>query len=81
MRVLGATVQVGKQYSGEWETVRRKCWQAFYLRHRFRRVRGFATARIRMLHLAIYSVLSWCAGSRYWNRRELKEVRTMQLRI
>lgn len=47
----------------------------------FWRVRGHATAKIRMLHLAIYPSLSWCAGSRSWNRRELKQVRTVQLRM
>lgn len=34
-----------------------------------------------MFHLAIHPIMSWCAGSPYWSRRELKKVRTMQLRM
>lgn len=41
--VLVATVQVAKQHSGDWDTVRSKCWQAF--RQRFWHVRGYATAK------------------------------------
>lgn len=29
VRVLGGAVQVGKEYSGEWDAVRRECWSAF----------------------------------------------------
>lgn len=79
--LLGAYIQVGDQYRGEWETVRRKCWAAFHLRRRFWRLKGFGVEKMRMLHMSIWPVLNWCAGGRYWNRQELQQVYSMMLQM
>lgn len=51
-------------------TVRRRCWQASYLHQRVWSVCACVTANSRMHHLASFLMLGWCAGSRYWNRRD-----------
>lgn len=77
-RVLSATVQVGKVYNGESETVRLKYLTALHLLHRLWRVRGHATVKIHRLYLAMCPILIWCAGSRYWKSWKLSEFRSMQ---
>lgn len=81
MRLLGAVVQVGHEYTDEWNTIRKKCWKAFHARTKFWRVKMQACHKIRMLQMAVFPVLNWCSASRYWNRAELASVRTMQLRM
>lgn len=77
-RLLGATLQVGSQCSGEFDEVQRKCWVAFHMRRSFWRTRAHAFEKMRMLHMCVFLVLSWCSASRFWNRQELAAARTMQ---
>lgn len=39
------------------------------------------TGKIHKLHLAVQLILRWCACSRYSNRREVRQVGTMQFRM
>lgn len=34
-----------------------------------------------MLHLSVFPLLSWCAGTRYWAKSEIAEARTMQAHV
>lgn len=77
-KVLGSFVQIGPKLSQERDAVRRSCWAAFHMRRNFWRTRGHVVQKICMLHLSIFPVLSWCAFTRYWIKRELAEGRTMQ---
>lgn len=40
VRMLGAMLQIGTKYRGEWDTTKQKCWKAFYLRRRFWKVKA-----------------------------------------
>lgn len=82
MRLLGAVVQVGHDYAGEWNTIRKKCWAAGHARNKFWRIKLHALNYLRrMLRMAMFLVLSWCSAIRYWNKAELASLRTMQLRM
>lgn len=48
------------------------------MRKRVWRLRGLAGDEVRMLHLSILPVLSWCAGSRFLSQHELRAARSAQ---
>lgn len=81
VRILGATVQIGQGYAGEWEATRQKCWHAFHLRRRSWKLKGSAAEKMRMLHLSVWRVLDWCAGGRFWDRQEFSNVYSMMLQM
>lgn len=40
-KMLGATIQIGSEYKGEWIATRQQCWAAFHIRRRGWRLKGF----------------------------------------
>lgn len=53
----------------------------FQLRRNFWRTKAHAFEKLRMLHMRLFPVLSWCAASCLWKVSELAVGRTMQLRM
>lgn len=81
LTLLGATIQIGTSHQAEWEATKHKCWIALNLPRRFWRVRGRAQEKMRILHMCVFPVLSWCSGSRHWTQGELISAYSMQLQM
>lgn len=81
MRLLGDHIQVDSGFRSELRVRLAAVWKAFYLRITFWTRRGSWNAKLRMLHMAVWPVLSWCGGSRPWSQLEAKTLRTTQIKM
>lgn len=81
LRLLGATLHMGRRYSGELEDAQRTWRAAFRQRRSFWRTRANGFEKSRMLHMCAFAVRVCCVVTRFWNRQDFVSARTLQMRI
>lgn len=79
--ILGCVIQIGRDKTESWASLKQKCRGAYHFRCFVGRVRGHIVEKVRMLYLAVFPVLNWCSATRRWTQQQMREARSMQLRM
>lgn len=56
-------------------------WKSFFAKRPLWLAKGRVQNKRQAPHLAVFPALSWCAGTRHWTLQELKQIRSVQVRM
>lgn len=65
----------------EYSDMLKAAWKAYHAKNDLGRTKGLPLQKMRALHLRVFSVMTWYAGTTGWTLAELRGLKTLKLRM